>query len=158
MSILDNEGHDPDGFGNRHTEDSEMQEPRRMSEAELTEGLDARYGTGGKPADDEPSFAEFDDAESLADIFVRSAMGERPDVSRYPIDPDRAAKKEAWYASQGFGTLRVRAIEVTETVGEVSRKTRYEFEGGGPCEVWGMNGPVGSEIFVSPLEEPPEDI
>ena len=130
MSILDNEGHDPDGFGNRHTEDSEMQEPRRMSEAELIEALDAKFGVA------EPSFDEAPDVS---------------DVSRYPIDPDRAAKKEAWYASQGFGTLRVKAIEVTETVGNVSRKTRYEFEGGGPCEVWGMDGPVGSEIFVSPL-------
>ncbi len=161
MSILNNEGHDPDGFGNQHTEDSEMREPARMSESELIDALDAKFGV--KPAPDEPVWPEDepaawteDDLSELneaLDAFTAKYGPDAPDVSRYPIDPDRAAKKEAWYARNGCGTLRIKAIAVTETVGEVSRTTRFEFEGGGPVEIFGIE-PIGGHVYVGQAEPP----
>jgi len=54
---------------------------------------------------------------------------------------------------RGFGTLRVKAIEVTVTVGDASRKTRYEFEGGGVCEILSPGGIMGGEPILQPLDE-----
>jgi hypothetical protein len=48
--------------------------------------------------------------------------------------------------------LRVRAIEVTVTYGDVSRKTRYEFDGGGPCAVMSPTCVIGDEVIVVPME------
>ena len=45
-------------------------------------------------------------------------------TSRYSIDPDRARKKAEWYGD----VLRLVAIEITYTVGDVSQTIRYEFE------------------------------
>jgi len=146
-----------------HTEDSEMREPSRMSEAELIDALDTKFGTKSI-FPDEPVWIEddFSELNEAFDAFTAKYGPDAPDVSRYPIDPERAAKKAAWYASQGFGTLRVKAIEVSKRVGNVSRKTRYEFEGGGPCIVLGVKQSgltppiIGEEIFVAALE--PEDV
>lgn len=64
------------------------------------------------------------------------------DVSRYPLDPNHADKKAAWFLEHKGGTMVVVAVEVTETIGEISRTTRYEFDGSAPVEIWQFNGQV----------------
>jgi hypothetical protein len=48
-----------------------------------------------------------------------------PEAPRYPIDSARALKKAAWYT---LHERKIAAIEITETVSDVSTTTRYEFE------------------------------
>lgn len=54
-------------------------------------------------------------------------LDDRPDVSRYSHDLDHALKKRLWF-DLANAALRVRAVEITNTVGATSTKTRYEFD------------------------------
>jgi hypothetical protein len=73
---------------------------------------------------------------------------DNPDVSRYPIDPDRGHKKQTWVRDMVLGgnPLRLVAVEVTNRVGDLERTIRYELEGGEPVEVW----QVGHEVHIIP--------
>jgi len=74
-----------------------------------------------------------------------------PEVSRYPIDLDRAKKKLSWVRSTILGgdPLRVVAIEVTHRIGDIERTVRYELDGGEPVEIWEHKG----EVYIIPMSD-----
>lgn len=65
------------------------------------------------------------------------------------IDPDRAQKKSRWYLSQEGRAMFVRAVEITQTVGNISHTIRYELEGGKPVELWEYKG----EPYIVTVED-----
>jgi hypothetical protein len=65
------------------------------------------------------------------------------------VDPERSRKKRAWLMSTVGEPLKVIAIEITDVVGSVSHTTRYELEGGEPCEVWNYDG----EVYIIPCSD-----
>jgi hypothetical protein len=68
-----------------------------------------------------------------------SEMNEPRDVSGH------TRTGTSWTLDQASGHLLVRAVEITETVGSISRTTRYEFEEGHPVEIACT---PGGEIYI----------
>ena len=72
-----------------------------------------------------------------------------------PHDPDQADSREKttmYLEREGGSALFIRAIEITNTVGGISRKVRYEFEGGHPVEIW-ATGSLDDPFYLVPAED-----
>lgn len=71
--------------------------------------------------------SEMNESRRKIDSALRTLeQAEPPDVSRYPYDPNREARKALWYAKvEGH---KLRAIQITESNGSLSITTRYEFD------------------------------